>query len=92
MQENDNNEVIEFSFTNNTSYREIRQMSDKSSSSKRENFSDSLKSSKNKAPNSKIQSWNKLTKGFSNEELTNTINYIMKKEKQNIYSRNNTVN
>jgi len=92
MQENEGNEVIEFSFANNTNYREIKQISDKSSSSKRESLSDSLQSSKYKEQKPKFPSRNIISKDFSSKALTNTINNIRKKDKQNINSINNTIN
>ena len=90
MQENEADEVIEFSFANNTNYREIRQISDKSSSSKRESLSDSLQIAKNNEQIPKFPSRNIILKDFSSKALTNTINNIRKKDQQNINSINNT--
>ena len=90
MQENEADEVIEFSFANNTNYREIRQISDKSSSSKRESLSDSLQIAKNNEQIPKFPSRNIILKDFSSKALTNTINNIRKKDQQNLNSINNT--
>jgi hypothetical protein len=90
MQENEAGEVFEFSFANNINYREIRQISDKSSSSKRESLSDSLQIAKNKEQIPKFPSRNIILKDFSSKALTNTINNIRKKDQQNINSINNT--
>ena len=89
MQENEADEVIEFSFANNTNHREIRQVSDKSSSSNRESLSDSLQIAKYKEQIPKFPSRNIILKDFSSKALTNTINNIRKKDQQNINSINN---
>ena len=90
IQENDAEDVIEFSFANNTNYREIRQISDKSSSSKRESLSDSLQIAKSKEQIPKFPSRNIILKDISSKALTNTINNIRKKDEQNKNSINNT--
>ena len=89
MRKNEVDEVIEFSFANNTNHREIRQISDKSSSLNRESLSNSLQIAKYKEQIPKFPSRNIILKDFSSKALTNTINNIRKKDQQNINSINN---
>lgn len=88
MKENEDDEEIEFSFANNTNHREIRQISNKSSSSKRESLYLQIAKYKEQIP--KFPRRNIISKDFSSKALTNTINNIRKKDQQNINSINHT--